>query len=622
MKNSIDKVLRPLYEKGILSAIDLHFALFLERLSKRPSPDLGLAAALLSASTREGNVCFDLSHWKEKNLIPSMPEKDLWCRNLRESDIVGAPGEYKPLILDDKGKLYLYRYWEYEATLASLIQERVRHRDESIDRTLLRSRLDQMFPTPTGSSDGIDWQKVAVATPLLQKFTVISGGPGTGKTTTVARILALILVSLGPSIVPEKTRLGLVAPTGKGASRLGEAIKSVKETLPCERRILREIPEQASTIHRLLGAVPGSPYFRFHSENRLPLDALVVDEASMVDMPLMSKLIQALPEQSRLILLGDKDQLASVEAGAMLADICDAGQSLGISREHSKDLQMLTGYEMPSAERNPGVPTIGDGLVILEKSYRFGERSGIAQVSAAVREGNGELALRLLRDGGYADVVWKDIGPHSESGLDLKVKVIQGFKDLLGAEGPEEVFEALGRFRILCAVREGPYGVITLNRMIERILREEHLIKADQEWYRGRPIIIHRNDYHLLLFNGDVGVALPDPASGNELRVFFQGESGILRGFHPMRLPDHETMYALTVHKSQGSEFDHVLFILPEKDTPLLTRELIYTAMTRARKRMEIWGDQSVFRKAVVRRTERTSGLREALLASFHRAPS
>jgi exodeoxyribonuclease V alpha subunit len=608
----MDEYLKDFREKGMLSSLDLHFAKFLERISGSPCPELALAAALVSASTREGHICLDLSSVHGMSLSLPFSGEKAWWKRLRESGVVGYPGEYKPLILDERARLYLFRYWDYQAKLADFVRSRVRSVDRSFDRTLLKQGLSRLFPAQP--DEGTDWQKVAVFTALNRRFAVISGGPGTGKTTTVAKILALLLESGDP----ENPRIGLVSPTGKGASRLEEAVRRAKQTLNCDDRVRDAIPEQASTIHRLLGTIGGSPYFRFHEDNQLSLDALIVDEASMVDLPLMSKLAQALPGQCRLILLGDKDQLASVEAGAMLADICDAGQSLAFSKSFSQELRMLAGDEAASEKGNGGTPSLRDCIVYLTRSYRFKGESGIAALSSAVNEGDGEAALSIVERKDAEDIAWKGLGPLHEWSRVLREPVIEGFRALLKAGDPYEVFERSDDFKILCGLREGPYGVNAVNTMVERILREEHLINADGEWYPGRPVLITRNDYNLRLFNGDTGIALPDPDAGGELRVFFQGPDRRLRRLHPLRLPEHETMYAVTVHKSQGSEFDQVLLILPDRDSPVLTRELVYTAVTRAREGVEIWGNPDVFRNAVARRTVRASGLKDALLRADH----
>jgi len=344
------------------------------------------------------------------------------------------------------------------------------------------------------------------------------------------------------------------------------------------------------------------------------VDCVVVDEASMVDLALMSKLVQGLPEQARLILLGDKDQLASVEAGAVLGDICDTGNTHSFSRRFGSNIKMITGCNIDVDElHGENEPAIQDCICQLQKSYRFGSDSGIGVVSGAVNAGDEDLAIALLMGGKYGDIEWKELPQPNALSRAIKDTVLGGFKDYLRASDPWDIFQLFDRFRMLCALREGPYGVVALNTLVEQILMKEKLIEPDMKWYPGRPVLITSNDYNLRLFNGDVGIVLPDPGANNDLRVFFPAADGTMRRFHPIRLPEHETVYAMTVHKSQGSEFDGLLLLLPDRESPVLTRELIYTAITRARERVEIWGTERVFRTAISRRIERTSGLRDAL---------
>jgi exodeoxyribonuclease V alpha subunit len=336
----------------------------------------------------------------------------------------------------------------------------------------------------------------------------------------------------------------------------------------------------------------------------------------MVDMALMSKLVQALSKEARLILLGDKDQLASVEAGAVLGDICDSGNNHGFSKQFLTDLKGVAGCVIDSLPNENSESGIRDCIVELHKSYRFGSDSGIASASRAVNAGDGDMFLEVLKEDRYADITWKDLPRPDALPGSIKATVINGFKHYLNTNDPWEAFDLFEHFRILCALREGPYGVSALNLLAEQILKSAGFIEPEKTWYPYRPLLITRNDYSLRLFNGDVGIILPDPESNNDLRAFFPAADGILRKLHPLRLPAHETVYAMTVHKSQGSEFDSVLMLLPDKDYPVLTRELIYTGVTRAREHIEIWGKEDVFRTAVSRRTERTSGLRDALWSS------
>jgi exodeoxyribonuclease V alpha subunit len=609
------QILDRLQSSGIFSPLDLHFASFLDRLAENSGPGFVLAAALVSNYSRQGHICVDLTRIAGKPLTGGKDDEGQvlcplladWLETLRKSSPVGAAGEYKPLVLDNSARLYLYRYWDYQEKLVRAIKERTLDAGEAIESRMLKEGLTRPFSTDKLVE--IDWQKVAVFTALIKRFCVISGGPGTGKTTTVASILALLLEQASP----RKPRIALAAPTGKASARLQDAIGLVKDRLNCPDNIKEAIPEEASTIHRLLGSIPDSPYFHHNQTNPLPVDVVVVDEASMVDLALLSKLVQALPAKARLILLGDKDQLASVEAGAVLGDICDTGNVHGFSQGFHKNLQNVSGDEVPLELCAGPESRLNDCIVHLQKSYRFGVHSGIGALSLAANDGDGERAMRLLREGRYKDIRWRDLPPATDLPRALRDRVVSGFGDCLWSSDAREILRKFESFRILCALREGPHGVYALNSLVESTLAEQRLIESDKRWYRGRPVMITRNDYNLRLFNGDVGIVLPDPETGNELMAFFPTAGGGLRKLHPLRLPEHETVYVMTVHKSQGSEFDRILLVLPDRESPVLTRELIYTAITRAREGVEIWGREEVFRTAISRRIERMSGLRDAL---------
>ncbi|HYR02304.1 MAG TPA: exodeoxyribonuclease V subunit alpha [Syntrophobacteria bacterium] len=607
-----EQELSDLQASGLLTPLDLHFGRFMERLAGGDVPELILASALVSSAARQGHICLDLATVAGKVIAEGeggeesvrCPDLSSWCARLGETHVVGKPGEYRPLLLDGDRRLYLYRYWEYQGRLAAAVRERVTRVDETVDGESIGEGLARLFPEE--EPDGVNWQKVAAFTALTRRFSVISGGPGTGKTTTIARILALIVEQASP-----RPAVALAAPTGKAAARLQEAVREARERLPIAPETKAVLPQEASTLHRLLGVIPGSPYFRHTSKNPLPIDVLVVDEASMVDLALLSKAVQALPARARLILLGDRDQLASVEAGAALGDICDSAGEGPVSRSHAEELRRATGYRL-DVDEGVDRPGIRDCIVHLRTSYRFGMSSGIGALCRAVNAGWSEEAAGLCREG-FPDLGWRDVPPPERLPRAIREVVEEGFAQYLLTDDPGKSFQHLERFRILCAVREGPYGVVALNRAVEEILRGRGLIVSGRPWYRGRPVMITRNDYSLRLFNGDVGVVLPDPAAGGDLRVFFLSAEGTVRKFHPLLLPDHETVYAMTVHKSQGSEFDRVLLVLPDRESPVLTRELIYTGISRAREQAEIWGNEAVFRGAVTRRIERTSGLRDAL---------
>jgi exodeoxyribonuclease V alpha subunit len=599
-------------KNNILAPLDVHFAGLITRLSGTGSEALFLAAALASHYRGLGHVCFDLSGPAGKTLLegepdsPVCPPLEQWAQGLVKERVVGRPGEYKPLILSG-ARLYLFRYWEYEKKLIDFLKERTAEEPFPADEASLRAGLDRLFPSPDPGET--DWQKVAALASAWKRFCVISGGPGTGKTFTVAKILALLLAQKNPGPL----RMALAAPTGKAAARVQEALKKARERLDCPDAVKAALPLEAFTLHRLLKPIPASPYFQYDSKTPLPFEVVVIDEASMVDLALLSKLVQALSPQSKLILLGDKDQLASVEAGAVLGDICGFEKKYGFSRDFRDAFQRIAGERLEIGGEEDRGTGIRDAVIPLKKNYRFGSSSGIGALSRAVNKGDGAGAYDLLRDAKAADISWRDIPRPETLGAALKDLALRGFSGYFQPIRAEELFDLFGRFRILCALREGPYGVQALNRLMEQLLRQEGLIRQIGRWYPGRPVMVTKNDYQLRLFNGDMGITLPDPDGNDELRVFFPSPDGGVRKFPPGRLPGHETVYALTVHKSQGSEFDRVLLVLPDRDAQVLTRELIYTGITRAREQMEIWGRETTFCRAVSRRLRRSSGLREAL---------
>ena len=578
------KVCNPLMDAIQLSPLDHHFADFITRVEGKFCEGLWLAAALVSAVTCRGHVCLELSRAAEYVVTPSdgeseslrVPPVDCWPERLSTCDAVGCPGEYTPLVLDRAGRLYLHRSWDSEHRVA----EGVLARSALLpgDTAGLAAVLDRYFPTTAGEDD---LQREAALAALSRRFTVISGGPGTGKTTTVARILALLIEQAGG----DPPRILLAAPTGKAAMRLKQSILHSVEQLALPETVRSALPQEVSTIHRLLGVIPGRSAFRHNRDNLLPCGVLVVDEASMVDLPLMSRLLEALHMDTRVILLGDRDQLASVEAGAVFADICAGGS-----------FDTVTGAR--------------PAIVHLTKSYRFTDQSGIGQLSRLINAGDCDGALELLRSGRYSDVRWRTLPSADEFAESFTVTACAGYAAFAASATAVDALDALEKFRVLSPHREGRHGVGNLNRLIETELSRLRL--AGSSAPALRPVMITGNTYDLGLFNGDTGVLLPAQAEvGGE--AFFSDPGSGVRRISVLRLPQHETAFALTIHKSQGSEFDNVLLILPGQMSELLSRELLYTAVTRARKRVEIWGDEELFRRAVERRTERSSGLRDRL---------
>jgi len=474
-------------------------------------------------------------------------------------------------------------------------------------------QLEQLIP----QQSRCDWQKVSAALALSSARCVISGGPGTGKTTTVTKLLALLLQ------VRDDLNIKMVAPTGKAAARLTESITTALAALEVSQNIKDKIPTQASTIHRLLGVNVNSNHFRFNDAKRLNLDLLLVDEASMVDLPLMAKLLMALPDHARLILLGDKDQLASVEAGAVLGDIC-AFINAGYSEEKATQLVNLTGFNslLSHTSKHSGM---ADNLCLLKKSYRFDQYSGIGFLATAINQGNASSKQILALCERYEDV--NHYANNESSDSLLSEMIMTGYRGYLSNIQPigednrglaKQLLKQFSEFKILCAIREGEWGVMGLNQRAETVLNKAGLItlgaNSDQlanSWYVGRPVMIAQNNYHLGLYNGDIGLCLAD--LNGQLRVYFQMADGEIYDFQPSRLPSHETVYAMTVHKSQGSEFDHTVLALPQTAVPVVTRELIYTGITRAKKQLTLFTDLTLMARAVKDKTQRFSRLVERL---------
>ncbi len=595
-------------EQHLLRQLDVQFAIMVAG----EQPAVMLAAAILSRDAGEGHVCLPLSRLVCDDKTPPALQSCFallgdavdWQGVLLSSSAVSDGSTPAPLILTG-GRLYLNRLWRYELTVARYFSEA--NAPLPCDEVLLRQTLDGLFT----SQEPIDWQKVAAAVALTRRISVISGGPGTGKTTTVAKLLAALIQLSGE----QKCRIRLAAPTGKAAARLTESLGGALQKLPLTQEQLALFPNEASTLHRLLGAQPGSQRLRYHAGNPLHLDVLVVDEASMIDLTMMSRLIEALPAHARVIFLGDRDQLASVEAGAVLGDICTYA-SLGYTTARAQELARLTGCALEGND-NPLAGALRDSLCLLQKSYRFGSHSGIGQLAAAVNRGD-RNATRAVFSGEFDDIEKKSLqnGEEYQAMLD---EALQGYQLFLASvqqqRPPEQVIAAFGEYQLLCALREGPFGVSGLNERLEQVLAQKRKITRlpHSRWYEGRPVMISRNDSALGLFNGDIGIALD---RGQGLRVWFLMPDGSVKSVQPSRLPEHETAWAMTVHKSQGSEFNHAVLILPSQLSPVVTRELIYTAITRARKRLSLYTDERVLVQAIATRTERRSGLSAIFEAS------
>lgn len=588
--------------------IDVQAAQLLARLDQGCCPELHVLAALASWATGQGHTCLPLSEVPALLAdigLDSAPfaDPEALCRALLTSPVVGRPGEIRPLILDGQRRLALFRFHRDETAIAQALLQRSTG-IEPFDPAAARPLFEALFPTaaPSDSTNPINWQQAAAALALLKRFVVISGGPGTGKTYTVARILALLI-----ALSEAEPRIALAAPTGKAALRLQESIRAASATLP--RSLAEALPDQAQTLHRLLGMQSQRPGFLHNASNPLHLDVLILDEASMIDVALMAATLTALPPACRVILLGDRDQLASVEAGNLFGDLCGEETTLCWSERLAERVYPLLGQRLPPFPPGSEPEPLADSLVSLHTSRRFRTDSGIAALAQAVKTGDPESVAEVLRQDATDLRIVEAEGAALETRL--REHLAPFLQPLLTATSPQVALEALGQRRLLCALREGPAGVEGLNRLAEAIGRDQGHIPPAERLYRGMPLLILRNEYKLGLFNGDAGVLWPD--TDGRLQAWFPQVDGTVRQIGLSRLPAWQTSYALTVHKAQGAEFDRVLFILPQDDAPVLSRELLYTGITRARAHLTLLCPHDLLLRTVVRRVVRYSALRDKL---------
>ncbi|GJF10040.1 RecBCD enzyme subunit RecD [Mycolicibacterium cyprinidarum] len=552
----------------ILGFADVHVAQRLCALAREPDETVALAVGLLVAALRNGSVCVDLQLVATRHEQPdgpevAWPEPEAWLAAVRASPLAADPPVLRFLSDSSTDLLYLDRYWLEEQQVCRDVTARL-VTSESAQPV---PDLARLFPAEFSE------QRAAAEVALAQRLTILTGGPGTGKTTTVARLLAAIAeqADLTGSAPP---RMALAAPTGKAAARLAEAVQSEVDKLPqIDKQRLAGL--RATTLHRLLGSRPDtSSRFRHHRDNRLPHDVIVVDETSMVSLTMMARLLEAVRPDARLLLVGDPDQLASVDAGAVLADLVDG---LG-----------------------PG------GVVELKTPHRFGE--SIGALAQAIRTGDTDTAVELLRAGGES-IEWIDTEDASEP---LRPTLVEQAAELRQAAllgDAAAALSILNSHRLLCAHRHGPFGVTQWNRQVERWMSEKTGQPMWSLWYPGRPVLVTANDHGLKIYNGDTGVVVSAP---DGLRAHFGSLPGSLN-FATSRLPEVDTMHAMTIHKSQGSQADEVTVLLPPPESRLLTRELFYTAVTRAKVKVRVVGPESAVRAAIERRALRASGLARRL---------
>jgi exodeoxyribonuclease V alpha subunit len=684
----VGRLLAGWVESGWLRDVDAAFARFLAREIPDAHALLILAAALASHQLGRGHACLDLAETladpasvlslppdglaacdvdeaDQDLVLPSSVLADVtlerWRAALVHSELVGNGAGRSPLVLIGT-RLYLRRYWQYEQNVCRAIEKRLkagRQLESVLDVNGLRDALAMLFPATEPAKQGdtrVDWQKLACALAARSAFSIVTGGPGTGKTTTVVKLLALLQSQALAASVGKPLRIRLAAPTGKAAARLNESIANAVASLPLgdfsQRETIRAaIPVAVTTLHRLLGTRPDTRRFRHHSGNPLSLDVLVIDEASMVDLEMMNAVLDALPEHARLILLGDKDQLASVEAGSVLGELCQRASKGHYTRATQLWLQEATGERIDADLADESGSALDQSIAMLRFSHRFSPESGIGQLAEAVNSGKPEEVARVWAcdhadlaaiesiekgEAAFKALVVDGMAGGAQANCDASVRkpdaiarhgyrhYLQTLRDRQPAHDADQsafdawaddVLDAYGKFQLLCALRRGAWGVEGLNRRVAHLLQEERLIAATGEWYLGRPVLVTRNDYELGLMNGDIGItlALPAPEGGWSLRVVFAASDGSrrIKWVLPSRLQAVETVFALTVHKSQGSEFTHAALVLPDTLSPVLTRELIYTGITRARSYLTIAsaGGRSVVERAVSVAVRRASGL-------------
>ncbi|WP_363432032.1 exodeoxyribonuclease V subunit alpha [Chitinophaga ginsengisegetis] len=574
-------------------------------------PALKPYAYLLSKKGSEGHICLHLDKIAaEKENLPESYQKIETSNQLLESiPLVGTQGNDKQPFVIYQNRLYLQRYFRYETEFLQRIRDfLVKEKTHLPERIALLQQqqplISKLFAGTAGSGDNndpADWQLAAAITGVLNNFTIITGGPGTGKTTTVAKILA-ILFATDPAL-----KVALAAPTGKAAARMAESLRNT--TIEVDAHITEKFRLlQPATIHRLLKSINGSPYFRHNKDNPLNYDVVIIDECSMIDVALFAKLLDAIHPDTRLILLGDKDQLASVEAGSLFGDLCQAQEHL--NHFTTSRLQLINSF-MPeenrhipaTAEQNDDHHPLFQHLVELRRSHRFTGNKGIGKFSKAIISNNVPVITSFFPPSADEQVI---VDP--EASVPLFEDFIAGYAAFIAEKDIASALKLLNAQRVLTAVREGPQGLYAVNKQIEKYLSDKKLITTNTEFYENRPVILTRNYYEHGLFNGDTGIIRAD--ENGVLMAWFEDSTGALKAVLPGYLTQAETAFAMTIHKSQGSEFGEVLVLLPDTtDVPILTRELLYTAVSRAKNKVYVQGTPEVILMAAERFVERASGI-------------
>jgi len=593
-------------------AVDFYLAKALtEALGSIGNKLLFFSIVATNSVLRDGHSCLKLNdwagrcHWRSTLLNNKegaasensnesgyvFPDTESWINALSCCGLDAQAGQ--PLVFENE-RLYLRRYWQFETELANhiLVRQGARHQ---LNIPKAKEVLDILFPP----IEGLDWQKIATANALGSDFSIIAGGPGTGKTTTVTKLLLALLM-----LADHPLRIKMAAPTGKAAQRLAESIRGAKLRLLQDARVdpekIAQIPEATHTLHRLLGVQANSYRFQYCEENRLELDMVLVDEVSMVDLPLMTRLFRALPDHARVVMLGDADQLPSVAAGSVMADLVPVKYQY--SHSVNKQLAALTSETIPIL---PDVKTV-DYLTRLVKSYRFRTEGGIGNLARQVIKGQAAASWNQLQAGNEElTLVNSDLLTPW-----LRQQVVPYFDSLFTEQDPRAAFRLLDQFRVLTATRVGECGAISINQQVEDYFRDKGKIRTQSGFYHGRPLMVTANYYEWNLFNGDVGLLWHHEG---RLRAVFLGSEGELRWFLPSQLPAFETVFAMTIHKTQGSEFARIALVIPDQISRIVTRELLYTGITRAKKHLTVWSSESSWKQGVKEKVTRASGLRDRL---------
>ena len=568
-------------------------------------------AFLVSKKLSEGHICIDLNELAEEPDFENVSEKNnvkIYTALLsREPLVTTISGAKQPFVLHNE-KLYLQRYFHYETTILHRIKQFIFSEENLASQRineLAQNRIfiQQLFTAAAEkTNDETDWQMVAAMSAVLNNFTIITGGPGTGKTTTVAKIVAL-LFTMNPTL-----KVALAAPTGKAAARMAESLKATTVVDKAMHQTFQTLVP--STLHRLLKLSPGSTQSKSNKENPLDYDLIIVDESSMIDVSLFAKLLSAVGDQTRLILIGDKDQLASVEAGSLFGDLCNAQPELNLfAGERAAFINGLF-----SDKKDPiNNSNISDNIhhllfqhiVELRHSHRFSGHEGIGRFSKAVISNNADIIQQFFKPG--FDVQVAIDNTYSDAVFN---KFVSGYSDYILEKDITKALAKFNNLRVLCAVREGNYGLYAINKKIEILLQQKGLLSTTSEYYEHRPMMVTKNYYDLQLFNGDIGIIRAD--ENGTLKVWFLDSEQNLKSILPGFVGDSETVFAMTIHKSQGSEFDNVMVMLPDAaDIELLTRELLYTAVTRAKKQVIIQGTEEIILQTAARSVKRVSGIRE-----------